>query len=633
MCGILGFVGAPGAVSEAAWEAAQRVQAHRGPDDRGTLTRNPALSPRGHEVRLAHQRLSIIDLSPAGHQPMGDSDRLGWIVFNGEIYNYLELAAELRSAGVESGPGGDTGVLLRALAHWGAEATVTRLNGMWAFAWLEPGGRSLWLSRDRAGEKPLYWTRDRQGLYFASEVKALLTLLRRRFPLNLQAVGQFLLQSVPDTGEESLFTGIEQLPAATLAPVDLGVADPSPVARRYWAPRLVEEGPAAHLATRVEALREDFEAAVRLRLRSDVPVGVLLSGGLDSSAIAAAAHRVLGPAAGLHLLSAVTADRRFDESPHAERVARALGRPLTRVSLDAEADGDGLMRDLEEAVWHNDAPLGSLSNLAHRRLMMRARDLGVTVLLSGQGADEVLCGYKKYLGFQLEFLVRSGHPAAALALAWSFWRNGTVLSQFRLAEAKRYLPAWLRPRGPDPRGEALVGYRPLALGLEPGQDLRQRQVADLERLSIPILTHTEDRMSMSVGREVRLPFLDPRLLDSLLPAPPETKLAAGWTKYLLRLAVAPWLPAEVVWRRDKQGFVNPESEWLKGGLMAQVMERFAPDALIFRYRLVDRGALLAQYRAFAAQPHGQGAVWFRDIFNPLALEVWLRRFEGFLTPP
>ena len=629
MCGILGFVGVPGNVADAAWAAAQHVQAHRGPDDRGSI----ALHRGECEVRLAHQRLSIIDLSPAGHQPMGD-DAHGWLVFNGEIYNYLELGEALAREGLLLNPtAGDTSVLLSALAHWGPEATVVRLNGMWAFAWLEPGGERLWLSRDRAGEKPLHWTVDDGGLYFASEVKTLLTLLQRRFALDLQSVGQFLVQSIVDSGSGTFFAGIEQIPAASLALVDLRQPGRAPQVWRYWCPRVAEEGPGAGLVARVEDLRETFLDAVRLRLRSDVPVGILLSGGLDSSAIAAAAHRVVGADADLHLLSAVTTDRRFDESPHIDRVACALGRPVTRVSLDSEVRGEGLIRALERAVWQNDAPVGSLSNLAHQRLMARARELGITVLLSGQGADELLCGYKKYLGFYLQGLVREHRLVEALRVAWQFWRNGTVLSQFHLAEAKRYLPAWLRPPGPDLRGEALAGFRPLALGLAPGGDLRVRQVADLEHFSIPVLTHFEDRMSMSEGREIRLPFLDPRLMDRLIAAPADLKLRDGWTKYLLRRAVEPWLPPEIVWRKDKQGFVNPEAEWLKGDLREQVLRWFAPDSLMFRYRLVDRPSLLTQYQGYVNQRPGRGSIWFRDVFNPLALEVWLRQYESFISPP
>jgi asparagine synthase (glutamine-hydrolysing) len=629
MCGILGFLGAPGALPESAWAAAGLVQAHRGPDDRGSVSLNLC----GRELRLAHQRLSIIDLSAAGHQPMGDSTGLGWIVFNGEIYNYPELREELIRAGRPLGASGDTGVLLNALAQWGARAAVERLNGMWSFAWLEPGGRRLWLARDRAGEKPLYWTRDERGLYFASEVKTLLTLTGRRRTIDAQAVGQFLVQSIVDCGQGSFFSGIEQIPAATLAAVDL--TDPSPVPRpiRYWQPRVREQGPKTALPQRIADLRETFLDAVRLRLRSDVPVGILLSGGLDSSAIAAAAHRVVGPHADLHLLSAVSADRRFDESTHIDRVAAALGRPVTRVSLDGVVSGQSLIAELEQATWYNDAPIGSLSNLAHRRLMASARGLGVTVLLSGQGADELLCGYKKYLGFYLQQLMREGRAVMAMRVAWQFWRNGTVLNQFNLAEAKRYLPAWLRPRQLDLRGPALREFKPLAMGLAAGADVRERQAADLATFSIPVLTHFEDRMSMSEGREIRLPFLDPRLIDQLIAAPAALKLHHGWTKYLMRRAVEPWLPPEIVWRKDKQGFVNPESEWLKGGLREQVLGYFEPDSLLFRYGLVDRRALLQTFETYARQPPGRGSVWFRDIFNPFALEVWLRRFESYLSSP
>ncbi len=629
MCGLLGFAAEPNAIAPDRWAQAQRIQAHRGPDDAGSVR----LGLGRVELGLAHQRLAILDLSDAAHQPMGDPGQTGLLVFNGEIYNYLELRAELRTAGVAIRSGGDTEVLLGALAHWGPERTVGRLNGMWAFAWLEPGGRRLWLSRDRAGEKPLYWLRDRQGVYFASEVKALLTLLGRPFPLNMHNIGRFLIQSVGDSGEGSFFSGIEQLPAASIAVVDLAGGALIPKASAYWRPSLAEEGEDRSEAQRIEQLRETFLDAVRIRLRSDVPVGILLSGGLDSSAITAAAARIVGRKGDLKLLSMVSNDPRFDESAHIKRVAAAVGRPVESISLDGEIVTSTLFRELEQAIWHNDAPVGSLSNLAHRRLMSLAREQGVTVLLSGQGADELLCGYKKYLGFHLQHLVRGGRLAEALRVAWQFWRRGTVMSQLSLAEAKRYLPTWLRPSERRMAGPALAGFEPLVLGLARGADVRARQIADIERLSIPTLTHFEDRMSMSEGRELRLPYLDARLIDALVAAPVGLKLKDGWTKYLLRRAVEPWLPPEVVWRKDKQGFINPEAEWLKGFLRQQVLSFFAPDSLIFRYHLVDRPSLLRTFEAYVRQPVGGGAIWFRDIFNPLALEIWLRRFESFISPP
>jgi asparagine synthase (glutamine-hydrolysing) len=629
MCGLLGYIAVPGTVDQDLWDQAQRVQTHRGPDDSGALR-----LPLGNlELGLAHQRLSILDLSPASHQPMGNPDRTGLLVFNGEIYNYLELKAELAADGVRTDSTGDTEVLLQALAHWGPESAVRRLNGMWAFAWLEPGGRRLWLSRDRAGEKPLYWTRDDRGLYFASEVKTLLTLLGRRFALDTQSVGRFLIQSVMDCGSGSFFCGIEQLPAASLAPVDLADERPLPRPRSYWQPQVAEGLGERSWESRVELLRETFLDSVRIRLRSDVPVGILLSGGLDSSAIAAAAAQLVAPNADLNLLSLVSGDARFDESRHIERVARALGRPVRTVSLDADIGSERLVAELELATWHNDAPVGSLSNLAHRRLMSLAREQGATVVLSGQGADELLCGYKKYLGFQLQYLVRGGRAVDALRLLWQFWRNGTVVSQVGLAEAKRYLPAWLRPSERDIRGPALAGFEPLALGLSLGADVRMRQAADIATLSIPTLTHFEDRMSMSEGREVRLPFLDPRLIDLLVAAPTEIKLCDGWTKYILRRAVAPWLPPEIVWRKDKQGFANPEAEWLKGALYRRLLDYFAPDSLMFKYGLVSREPLLANLSQYAGQSAGGGTIWFRDIFNPLALEIWLRRFEPHIAAP
>ncbi len=628
MCGVMGAISRSGPVDSRRWEDAQRIQHHRGPDGQGEVQ----LLANGWTVQFAHQRLAIIDLSAAGHQPMSldDDPDAGVLVFNGELYNYRELRAELQGLGVCFSTSSDSEVLLRALRHWGIREALARFNGMWAFAWLEPVSRCLWLSRDRAGEKPLYFFHGSDGFYFASELKGLLTLTGGRYTLHTQSVGEFLVQNLLDAGPGCLLDGIERVPAAALMRLDLSGSHLELRAERYWsAPRGEISGDAARSPE--ECLRELFLDAVQIRLRSDVPVGVLLSGGIDSSAIAAAAHRIVGVGGELNLLSMVSGNPRFDESVHIDRVARALGREPCKVLLDLQPGTAFPL--LEQAVWHNDAPVGSFSNVAHLLLMRKARELGVTVVLSGQGADEMLCGYRKYLGFYVQELLRARRWSAATRLLWSFFRRGTVLSQFSVAEGRRYLPRWMRSNDVDLRGEQLRDFVPHTLGLPAGTSVGDRQIDDLERFSIPTLNHFEDRMSMSESREIRLPFLDVRLMEFLLGLPTQEKLGSGWTKHVMRRAIAPWLPAEVVWRRDKQGFINPESEWMKRELRPKVEEYFAPDALIFRHRLVDREKLLTRYASFCAQPAVGGAIWFREIFNPLSLEIWLRRFEASIAAP
>ncbi|KYF74213.1 hypothetical protein BE11_11645 [Sorangium cellulosum] len=565
---------------------------------------------------------------------MGYRGAEGSLVYNGEVYNYIELREELAAAGETFSSRTDTEVLLAALHRWGPERTLSRLNWMGAFAWLDLARRRLVLACDAGSEKPLYYCAEPGRIAFASEIKAILTLMGRKFPLDRDVVGQLLLQGLSDATTRTLFQGIRRVEAGTWAQIDLD------------APRLELKAspfqPLAHpgdpsrmrMADFIEELRSTFLDAVRLRLRSDVPVGVLLSGGVDSSAIAAVAQALVGRDDAPLLLSAVSNDDRFDESSYIAAMERHLRRDAHKIVLPSAPET--LVAEISEANWFNDAPIASLSALAHRRLMKRAKELGITVVLSGQGADESLLGYRKYLGFYLQSLARRGRFLEAACVLAGFIANRTVVTDFDLGHARRYLP-FLRRRGGGGAGGApraiegpwLRGWEARPLGLGDGT-LADRQWDDIRHHSVPSLCHYEDRMSMSWGREIRLPFLDFRLVDLLLRAPDSYKLRRGWTKYAFRKAMARYLPPEVCWRKDKKCFSNPEGEWLKGELREAVEDAFSPGSLMCRAGIVRSDALLAMYDRYRRQPPG-GAIWHRAIFAPLSLELWMRRHEGWIA--
>jgi len=396
----------------------------------------------------------------------------------------------------------------------------------------------------------------------------------------------------------------------------------------YWEPNLINHHDLP-IADSIKKLRNLFFEAVKIRLRSDVPVGVLLSGGIDSSSIASAVQYLNGADGDLNLLSAVSNDSKFDESPFINKVSAYLNRPVTKIVTDLHAKT--AIHKLEEATWFNDQPLISFSNVAHYLLMQKARERGITVMLSGQGADELLCGYRKYLGFYILSLVRLGQIKEAQTTIYQFWRNNTVLNQFSFSEAKRYLPQWMCKTELNHRGENLSNFEPLAVGLSGGMSIQQRQWLDLQKFSVPALTHYEDRMSMASSREIRLPFLDVRLIEFLLPLAANLKLRYGWTKYIFRKAMEEYLPAEIIWRKDKQGFINPQSEWLKNELRAEILAYFSTKSRIFKFGLVNRSILLKKYYAFCRQRPGRGKIWFKEIFNPLALEIWLRKYETWIA--
>lgn len=623
MCGITGLVGKTDTLAiQAILDRAQKTQLHRGPDSQGSWLAAVA----GWQVGLGHQRLSILDLSPAGHQPMARGGS-GVIIYNGEVYNYLEIRRELEQAGLSFSGHSDTEVVLAALHHWGVEEALNRFNGMWAFAWLDLEKQCLVLARDRFGIKPLYYYQDGNALYFASELKTLLAMAPRKFDLNDQTVGEYLVQSLAEVSEQTYFKGINKLPPGHFAQIDLNQPGLTVNIKPYWhlPDSILPPMPEEELAEQVRSL---FYDAVNLRMRSDVPVGVLLSGGIDSSSIAAVMHSILGQGGELNLLSATSTNSSFDESRYIDIMARHLGRPAHKVVLDLTPSS--ALSLLEETCWYNDEPVGSFSNAAHYLLMQKAKDLGITVILSGQGADELLCGYRKYLGFYIQSLLGQGRIFSAARLAGGFLKRGTIIKQFSLAEGRRYLP-FSPPSAADIRGERLAGFAPRQLNLQGGRSLRERQVLDLERFSVPVLTHYEDRMSMACSREIRVPFLDYRLVDLFINLPTALKLKGGWTKYIFRKAMEPLLPPAIAWRKDKQGFVNPQSEWIKHELKDAILGLFGEDALIFKYRLVKRQALLENYHRYCRQAQGRGSIWFRDIFNPLALEIWLRKYAAYLS--
>lgn len=619
MCGLFGAIirNDPNARAQLAVRAekAQAVQAHRGPD----MAAFAWVEVGDRLVLLAHQRLSILDLSEAGRQPMTSHDGRCQIVYNGEIYNYQEIAAAHGFAQMTSTS--DTEVILERLsrAHNVADA-FAEFNGMWALAMLNMADGTLLLSRDRAGIKPLYYTFVGDDFYFASEIKTLLALTGKKFAINKAVVARYIEQSLQDDTDETFFEGIRALPAGTYATIDLAKTPQALAPVSYWDPfaargRWNYKNPQA-------TFRELFADAVRLRLRSDVPVGMTLSGGLDSSLIAHAMKEQLGHS-NFTVLSAVSPGAKEDESRFVDIMAKACGLNVTKIELGWQPeDALGLMA---RATWCNDAPLGSFSNVAFYLLMQAAQQQGVKVILSGQGADELLCGYKKFLGFYVKHLLRSNRYIKLATTLVGFAWNGTVLKQFSLAEAKRYLA---KSGGGSVLGEALREvYKPAPIG-DIGTSLAQRQWCDYRQYSVPFLTHYEDRLSMAFAREIRLPYLDYRLVEFLLNAPDELKLNKGWTKWLMRDAFCEMLPKEIIWRKDKQGFVNPQAGWLKHELRPQVEARFADGARMYEYGLIDAKKLRARYTDYCA---GKTGIWYREIFNPLALEIWLEQYAGYLA--
>jgi len=617
MCGIFAVVGQfTDGEAETMAATATRIQGHRGPDKTAHTVETLA---NGWRVLLGHQRLSILDLSDAGTQPMRSLHGRQQMIFNGEIYNYLELAAGMRSP---RRTGTDTEVLLELAAINGVEETLRAANGMWAIIHVDASRNAVHIARDRAGEKPLYIHRTDRRIVIASEMKTVAALVGSRFGVNRQILADYIEQGLQDVSEQTWLSGIEQLPPATLAKVawtESGALDLD--SKRYWTPNT---HPTPIDRPEAEArLRELVENAVMIRLRADVPVGITLSGGLDSSILAAQMARQAGDPARVHAISSVSPGVVGDESMHIDRVCEALNINTHRVDLGVDAQENAALLPL--VTWHNDAPLGSFSNVAFFRLMQLARRQGLIVSLSGQGADEIFCGYRKYFFWAMRDQLRRKRYAVALGNLAGSALSGTVLSQLNYGDAKRYLPGQTRaPSALHSQVRGMAHRRDVGLG---SRTLAERQLADLEHYSVPYLTHYEDRQSMAHGVEVRLPYLDHRIIEFGLSLPTELKVSRGWTKSLMRTAFEDVLPREIIWRRDKQGFSNPQEEWLRGPLRMQLNALFRSDAAIYEYGLLDRTALLSLWERFLA---GDRSIAHRQIFTAWALDTWLTAFSGYL---
>ncbi|WP_341301631.1 asparagine synthase (glutamine-hydrolyzing) [Lysinibacillus sp. FSL H8-0500] len=602
---------------------AHAIQSHRGPDNQSERV----FKLNDWQIGIAHQRLAVIDLQDISNQPMHYQDR-GSIVFNGEIYNYLEIKDELIDCGFSFETDSDTEVLLVGLHYYGLEEMLRKLNGMWAFCWYDKENNKVILCRDRFGIKPLNYYIEGDTLYFASEVKTILEMSNTTFELNEQKIGEYLSQSLLATDENTFFKQIKRLPLGTYAEFDGSLPNINFRIKKYWDINITEQKVESEEEL-VKEIRELFEDAVNICLRSDVPVGVLLSGGIDSSAITAMMNKGLKENENLHIFSAVSDDKRFDESYFIDSVANHIQKPVHKVNLDFGPDE--AMKLLDRVNWYNDEPVGSFSNVSHYLLMEKAKELGITVILSGQGADEILCGYKKFLGFYLQQLVYQKKYAKAFQVYREFKKNKTVINQFNLKEAKRYLPKRFKPKEINILGErVLKKYQPISVGIGKEYDVQKRQVLDVEKFSVPVITQYEDRMSMVFAREIRVPFLDYRLVERFISLPTEYKLRNGWTKYIFRKSIEDVLPKEVVWRKDKQGFVNPQGEWLKHELKDTVLKYFEKDNLMFKMGLVNHTALKLKYEKYCNQPVDKGEIWFKDIFAPLALESWLRQYQTYI---
>jgi len=577
VCGLVGIAwrtAQPEGAAADRFAAAVASLRHRGPDQEGGW--------RDGSVALGHTRLSILDLSDAGRQPMQTADGRHTIVYNGEVYNFRELAAQYSLGGLRSGS--DTEVVLRLVAALGADA-FARLNGMFAFAVYDARDRQLWLVRDRLGIKPLYFAQRPNCLIFASEIKAILALDQSVPECDLAALHEWTYFGNP-LGGRTLYRGIQQLLPGHYLRLDLASFEHT--AQPYWQLRrsVNERGTPLGVAAAVASTRAALEQAVRRQLVSDVPVGVFLSGGIDSSAVTAFASRHYGGRLATYSAGFDFSAGSVDELPKARRVAAHFGTAHHELRIS----GGDVGELIERLVDAHDMPFADAANIP-LALMARQIRAHTKVVLQGDGGDELFCGYGRYLTLRRFRLLRALSAAADLLLrplreseyqyrvrryANALRAGGTVATMALLltSEDRSLHPAAIFAH---PLRQAIESSDPFerhreCLAWFAGQDrLNQMSFIDLLITLPDTFLEKVDRATMAASLEVRVPFLDHELVELVTCLPGHVKAPQGKPKWLLKQALAGVLPDEVL-RGPKVGLTVPYRAWLQGPLRSMFFD-------------------------------------------------------------
>ena len=629
MCGICGIFSFNRAVEHRLIQGMTQEMKHRGPDDEGYIlldtNNSKSIQRRGEDtvdllkdkmepitydddfkpnLVFGHRRLSIIDLSEKGHQPMGRQGN--WIVYNGEIYNYIELRRELTTKGHDFITESDTEVILAAYEEWGIDC-LKRLNGMWAFALWDQKRESLICSRDRFGIKPFYFSRTNGVFLFASEIKSILTTGLINAEANDEAVFDFLIYGFADHLPESFFKEIYHLMPGGF----LTVSKTGHIKERQW--WKLEKREIFGDTTR--KFQEIFEDAVKLRLRSDVPIGSCLSGGLDSSYVVAQMNQFCEA---VNTFSAVYGKGiHGDESEFID----ALVNHTRAVKHTIIPCSQALELDFQNLVFHQEEPFGSSAIFAQWKVMELAKTHGVKVLLNGQGADELLGGYHQFFGIYFSNLLKH--------LCWKKLAREvrTYLNLHRNPEIIKYAVYHALPR----RIQSVIRTHAVPVKRE----FRKKNAHRLSPLypydlnevfsmyvqnNLPQLLRFEDKNSMAFSRETRLPFLDYRLVEFVHSLPVEDKIGGGLTKRILRRAMNGIVPEKISNRLDKIGFGTPEADWFTNELQPFILNILHSDSFASRpYWEVE--AVQRLYQNFLNGSGGHNVLW-----RIISVELWLESF-------
>lgn len=563
MCGIAGMLSRTplGDQDIADVRTMTELQAHRGPDDHGLFS-DP-------HCALGHRRLAIIDLSADGHQPFVSDDDRFVMVYNGEIYNYIELREQLEGRGWTFRTRTDTEVLLKAYQEFGA-GCLDLLNGMFAFAILDRSDQSLFLARDRFGIKPLYYALTEDRLSFASEIKALRAVRREPLTVNRQALFDYFVFNRTDTFDETFHEEIQRLPKGHWGSFDGGELRLT----RWWDPAAIRGDPDEPVDRAISAIEDIMVSSATLRMRSDVEVGTCLSGGLDSSILVGIlfAHQLHH--SGFSTFSATFPGHPLDESRYVDNLKEAYAFRNHRV----EPTAAGALSALQDYVYANDEPTTNASFYSQYEVMRLAKSAGVTVLLDGQGGDEVFAGYQYFHGFHLNGLLRQRrwgkllHELLRVVVRRQDRSAYQTLAFQNLPHATRKRLLWREsPFIERQFFDAHIEKSRIYNEFFDASDLHGSMVRHFQ-YKLEHLLRCEDRNSMAFSLEARVPYLDHRLVEKVLSLPADLLIRAGETKHLQKRALGHYTTAKILERKDKIGFGTPTAEWMDSDHWRQLAE-------------------------------------------------------------
>lgn len=611
MCGFFGLV-ADSSPEENVANALKLIK-HRGPDSQAY-----SVYPCDDAtITLGHTRLAIIDLSEAGTQPFESQDGNLVIVFNGEIYNYLEIREELSGIGYEFITNSDTEVLLTAWQEWGTDA-LKKLIGMFSFAVLDRRISKVTLVRDAFGIKPLFYSFQNGCFIFSSDIRAVATLIDRPIEPDLQTAYDYLVHGDQDSSQRSFVDGILQLIPGSWIEYDIAcgmLTGPE----TWWLPNIRSTSDLS-FEEAAQKTRELFLESINYHLRSDVPVGVALSGGLDSSSVACSV-RHLYPEIQIHTFSYISSAAESSE----EKWVDDINFEVNAVAHKINASNKQLQEHLDSMILMQGEPFGGTSIYAQFRVFEVVNECGIKVTLDGQGADELLAGYDGYPGHRLLSLLESGkfYSAYKFSKEWSRWPNRNFMMAWlylcriifpdslyafaRKISGRNFSPPWIDSQYLRKKGVHLYERRYAIAKEYSGKRVREALMNSLQGRGLPGLLRQGDRNSMAFSVESRVPFLTLPLVEHLLSLPEEYLISMhGETKSVFREAMRGIVPDRHLDRRDKIGFETPESEWLLG-MSDEITQwiRDAPDLTFLNKKEIQRefSKVVAGKRKF------DGRVW------------------------